>query len=155
MLTRGTVTLRPARAAEATAIALLSRLHVERGLRWRWTPTRVKRSIADAETIVLVATVGDDIAGFGIMYFGDVDAHLQLLAVEARHRRRGIGGRIMRWFEELCRTAGMRHIRLEVRSENAPARHFYEHLGYELFEEIPGYYDRLETALVFRKSPGT
>lgn len=132
-------------------IAAMSRLHVEHGLHWRWIPGRVRRAIADAETIVLVATIQGEIVGFGIMKFGDLQAHLHLLAVEPRHRRVGIGRAMMRWLEKSCRTAGIRQIRLEVRDRNQAARLFYRNLGYRRLGQIPGYYDRSETALVFGK----
>lgn len=154
MLTRGIVTLRPAHASEATAIARMSRLHIEYGLRWRWTPPRVRRAIKDAETMALVATVNGDIIGFAIMKFGDMDAHLHLLATLPQHRRAGVATGLLRWLESSCRTAGIRRIRLEVRVGNLPARRFYERLGYRILGQIPDYYDSSETALVFSKMPG-
>ena len=152
MLSKETVTLRQAHSSEAAAIAALSRLHIEYGLRWRWTPSRVRRSIDDEETIVLVATLGGDLAGFAIMKFGDLNAHLHLLAVEPKQRRAGIGRAMMLWLERSCRTAGMQHIRLEVRESNRPACQFYESHGYAELGRISAYYDREETALVFAKN---
>lgn len=152
MLPRGIATLRAARASEAAAIARLSRRHVEQGLRWRWTPSRVRRSIADSETMVLVAAVGETVAGFAIMRFGDLDAHLHLLAVAPEHRRAGLGTDLLRWLERCCRTAGLRHVRLEVRAGNRAARRFYETVDFRLIGRISGYYDRREAALVYEKS---
>ena len=129
----------------------MSRLHIEYGLRWRWTPGRVKRSIADAETVVLVATIDGDIVGFAIMKFGDVEAHLHLLAVDPRERRTGIGNALIRWLEKSCDTAGIRQIRLEVRAGNDGACRFYESLGYRRYGRVAGYYDRREAAVVFGK----
>ncbi|MEM9207784.1 MAG: GNAT family N-acetyltransferase [Pseudomonadota bacterium] len=154
MLSKGTTTLRPAHRSEAGAIAQLSRLHVEHGLRWRWRPARVKRSIDDAETMVLVATVEGQLAGFAVMKFGDLDAHLHLLAVDPFFRRNGIASDLVAWLEASCRTAGMRQVRLEVRLRNRPAHRFYARLGYDVVGRIPGYYDQTESALVFSKSLG-
>jgi len=151
MLTRRTATLRLAHSSEAPTIARMSRLHVEHGLRWRWTPKRVRQSIADAESVVLVASLTGGIVGFAIMRFGDDDAHLHLLAVEPLQRRTGTGTALLRWLEESCRTAGIRRIRLEVRRGNLPARRFYERLGYSIVGRIPDYYDRREAAIVFMK----
>ncbi len=151
MRSEETTTLRLAHASEAHLIARMSRLQVEHGLRWRWTPTRVKRSIADAESVVLVATDRGEIVGFAIMKFGDLEAHLHLLAVHPRHRRTGIGRSLIAWLEKSCDTAGMHQIRLEVRAGNAVAFRFYESLGYRRRAEIAGYYDRSEAAVVFVK----
>jgi ribosomal-protein-alanine N-acetyltransferase len=152
MLSKDTTTLRQAHASEATAIATLSRLHIEYGLRWRWTPNRVRRSIADPETVVLVATILGEIVGFAIMKFGDLDAHLHLLAVDPKQRRSGIGRSMMTWLERSCDTAGMQHIRLEVRANNRLACRFYEELDYCTQGKIPAYYDRSEAALVYAKN---
>lgn len=151
MLSKDTATIRQAHISEATAIAGMSRLHVEHGLRWRWTPNKVKRSISDAETVVLVATIDGIIIGFAIMKFGDVEAHLHLLAVDPRQRRRGIGRALIEWLEKSCDTAGMHEIRLELRASNTEAREFYRSLGYFGKGVIPEYYDRQEAALVFGK----
>lgn len=146
--------MRQAHVSEAARIASLSRLHVEHGLRWRWTPDRVKRSISDRETVVLLATLQGEIVGFAIMKFGDLEAHLHLLAVAPKQRRLGIGRAMIAWLEKSCHTAGMQHIRLEVRAGNEPARAFYERLGYRKLGHIRAYYDRRETALVFGKRLG-
>jgi len=151
MLTRGTTTLRLAHHTEAPAIAAMSRSLVEHGLRWRWTPRRVRESVREIETIVLVATIDGELVGFAIMKFGDDDAHLHLLAVDPRHRRRGIATELLNWLEAACRTAGMQSIRVEVRTTNRPARALYAGLGYDDLGQIDGYYDRIESAAVLSK----
>lgn len=140
--------LRAAHHSEAAAIAGLSRLHVEHGLRWRWTPAKVKRAISDSETMVLVASRDGELAGFAIMKFRDEEAHLKLLAVVPEARRTGIGAMMLRWLEKSCDTAGMRQVRLEVRSGNAGARQFYSAMGYRYVGQVSGYYDGREPATV-------
>lgn len=152
---KGSLKLRAAHRSEASAIAAMSRLHVEHGLRWRWTPAKVRHHIQDAETMVLVASVDGVIEGFAIMKFHDEDSHLFLLAVEPKSRRVGIGRALVRWLEKSCRTAGIRLIRLEVRSSNTAAIAFYENLGYQLVEQVAGYYDKRESAVVMTRSLDT
>ena len=151
MHTSDAVLLRGAHVSEAPVLATLSRLHVEHGLRWRWTPARVRASIKDRETMVLLATIDGDIAGFAIMRFGDTDAHLHLLAVSPERRRAGIGSALIRWLETSCRTAGIQRIRVELREENDVARTFYERMSFRRMGRIAGYYDGREAALVFCK----
>lgn len=146
------VRFRAAHRSEARLIASLSRLHVEYGLRWRWTPSRVRRQIDDPDCMVLIASRLGDIAGFAIMHFGDREAHLMLLAVQPRYRRRSIGRALLEWLEKSCRTAGIESIRLEVRAGNLPARSFYRACGYRNLTRISGYYDRLEPAITMHKS---
>ena len=142
------ITLRAAHASEAAAIAAMSRLQVEYGLRWRWTPARVRQSIRDRETMVLVASMDGVIEGFAIMKFRDSSAHLMLLAVAPASRRAGIGTALLRWLESSCRTAGIFRVRLEVRAGNLEARRFYRRRGYRVIGQIAGYYDRREAATV-------
>lgn len=130
----------------------MSRLHVEHGLRWRWTPARVRKQIDNPETMVLVASRGGDIAGFAIMKFGDLDAHLFLLAVTPGCRRMGIGRALLEWLEKSCRTAGIQNVRLEVRWKNRQAQRFYINNGFRMLGQVAGYYERKEAAVLMGKS---
>ena len=147
----GGVTLRLAHTSEAAAIARLSRYEIEYGLRWRWTPRRVRDAISDVDTTVLVASVDGELAGFAIMRFGDDEAHLFLLAVERFFRRSGIATRLLDWLEASCQTAGIALLRLEVRRDNRGARRFYESRGFHLIGHRPRYYDGRESALVYER----
>ncbi len=130
----------------------MSRLHIEYGLHWRWTPAKVKRHIRDKDTMVLVASRDGVIAGFAIMRFGDDQAHLFLLAVQPEYRRTGIGRLMMQWLEKTCRSAGIQQVRLEVRASNRDAMQFYGDLGYRFLGKVAGYYDRRESAAIMAKS---
>ncbi len=84
------LTLRLAEPADAAIIANMSRVLIEYGLRWRWTAKRVEASIRAINVNVLVARIDERIIGFGIMRYGDDDAHLDLFAVApGEMRRRG------------------------------------------------------------------
>lgn len=146
------IVFRAAHRSEAGIIASMSRLQVEHGLNWRWTPARVRRQIDDAETMVLVASAGGELTGFAIMRFGDEEAHLYLLCVQPAWRRCGIGRSLVEWLEKSCRTAAIQRIRLEVRASNRGARLFYESLGYRYLAQVAGYYERREAAVVMGKS---
>ena len=132
----------------------MSRLHIEYGLNWRWTPAKVKRHILDKDTMALIARKEGTIAGFAIMRFGDDQAHLFLLAVAPEFRRTGIGRSMIHWLEKSCRTAGIQAIRLEVRASNRGAIGFYRRLGYQILARIAGYYDRREAAVIMAHTLG-
>jgi ribosomal-protein-alanine N-acetyltransferase len=141
-------TLVPARPVDAIPIALMSRRLIEAGLpSWSWTARRVARHIHDPESVVLIARCTEELMGFAIMGFGEDAAHLNLLAVEPRFRRAGIGRRMVRWLEESALVAGTFEVSLEVRAGNAVARKFYRALGYSEADILPGYYERLEDAV--------
>ena len=148
----GPLVLRAAHRSEASAIATMSRLQVEYGLRWRWTAARIRRCIEDKETMVLVASIDGTIQGFAVMKFLDDDAHLLLLAVQPKARHSGIGRAMVEWLEKSCRTAGIQRIRLEVRVSNDAARQFYDALGYQFVSQVAGYYDKREAAVVMIKT---
>lgn len=85
--------------------------------------------------------------GFAIMRFLEESAHLNLLAVDARYQRLGIGRRLMEWLEQSARVAGTFVISLEVRFNNQGARAFYRRLGYTELARIPRYYAGREAAM--------
>ena len=140
------VTLRPARAADAQAMAAMSRDLIEAGLAWRYTPARMAVLIADPEVVALVACDGPRLLGLAVMQFGDVHAHLALLCVQPHWQRQGVGLRLHDWLLLSAQVAGIAAIRLELRADNAAAHAFYSRLGFIETQLVPGYYDGLVTA---------
>ena len=151
-MTRPELEIAPARLADATRIARMSRELIEGGLPWSWTPERVAASVRGKESIVVVARTPPArpdrrVAGFGIMRYGDDEAHLDLLGVDPGHRREGLGRRIVEWLEKVALVAGITAVFLEVREQNQGARAFYERLGYRNLERLAGYYQGRESAI--------
>ena len=147
-------TLYLARDEDAEEIALMSRDSIENGLIWSWTPTRVRRSILSRDSSVVVARREHHVAAFAMMYLGDEVAHLNLLGVAARHRRQGIGRRLIQWLAETCLEAGVFRIDLELRANNEGARCFYAAEGFEALNVVQGYYQGVEPALRMTKRLG-
>src|ERR671925_266776 len=146
-MTSSELSLRLARPADAAPIAILSRDLIEYGLQWRWTTERVAASIRAANVNVLVARIHGNIAGFGIMRYGDDDAHLDLLAVTPMYRRLGVAQQLLRWLEKCAVVAGTFNVALEVRAGNEAAQLFYKQMGYRELAHLPGYYQGVEAAL--------
>lgn len=150
----------PARGADLPRIADLSRRVIEAGLPPSWTVARLDRSRRQPETMLLVAHARDlardprapfQFAGFGIMAYGESRAHLNLLGVEPRVQRHGIGRRLLQWLEATALEAGTFEITLEVRASNAGAQAFYHALGYATVGRIDGYYQGRDDALRLRR----
>jgi ribosomal-protein-alanine N-acetyltransferase len=139
--------LEPALLGDAALLAAMSQAHVETGLRPAWGATRIRWHVRDAESVVLTARMAATVAGFAIMRYGDDVAHLNLLAVDPAHRRRGIARALVQWLEESALTAGTFIIGLELRAGNEPARALYRALGYRELGQIPGYYQGVESAI--------
>jgi ribosomal-protein-alanine N-acetyltransferase len=148
------IPIRLAGLADATAIAAMSASEIEYGLPWRWTPPRIARAIRHASTNVAVVGPPQALVAFGIMSYADEVAHLQLFAVRAASRRRGVGSALLVWLEEVAWAAGIPTIRLEARYDSAAARAFYRSHGYRETGTVPGMYCgvadgvRLEKALL-------
>ena len=137
----------PARIGDAPRLSEMSHEFVESGLRPAWSAPRVTWHIRHPESMVLTARMGADVAGFAIMRYGDDVAHLNLLAVDTSHRRRGIGRQLIAWLEESAETAGTFIIGLELRATNESALAFYTSLGYRELGRVPGYYQGVEHAI--------
>ena len=151
MKTSRNLTLKLAAAADAAPIAAMSRELIETGLPWSWTPARVARNLAQADTLVLTARDGAAVVGFAIMQFGEERAHLSLLAVRPDCRRQGVARRMLEWLTASALTAGIASVQLELRASNPGAHRFYLSLGYAETERISGYYRGVETAVRMRR----
>ena len=70
---------------------------------------------------------------------GGFDGHrgwIYSLAVDATHRRQGVGRALVRQMEFLLRQRGCLKLNLQVRASNAAVIDFYEELGFEVEQNI-------------------
>ena len=146
--------IRFATRADALGIAEMSRDFIEHGLGWSWTRERILRSLRHRDTNAIVAVREADRAGFGLMKYGDEEAHLLLLAVKPSHRRCGVASEMLAWLERSAEVAGVGRITLEARASNDAARAFYRRHGYAQAQLLPGYYGGRETSVRMVKDFG-
>jgi [ribosomal protein S18]-alanine N-acetyltransferase len=100
-----------------------------------------------------VASVGKQIAGYGVMSVGAGEAHILNLCIGEAFRCRGLGGRLLTLLVERAATAGMREAFLEVRPSNTTAIRLYLANGFEQVGMRRGYYQAVggrEDAAVLR-----
>lgn len=128
-------------AADAPAIAWMSRGLIEYGLPWTWQPARVRRAVLAPDTNVAVVRGEVGLAAFGIMEYLDEDAYLVLLAVAEAKQRQGLGRAVLGWLEASATAAGSSRVRVDARRDNAAARCFYSELGYHEVRVSPRRYD--------------
>ena len=150
--------IRLARPSDAREIAALSRDTIEAGLPWRWVESRVLHCIADPVHNVIVSEWLDDasgvvrLAGFGIMQYLDERAHLALLAVVPAFQSRGIGAELLSWLMRCAEVAGAATVKLELKSNNARARLFYERAQFrEIALMVGGYYGLADQCVMERR----
>jgi len=141
-----------ATSSDVVEIAELSRKYIEYDLDWRYTPKRVKELLKNAEINVVVARIDNKLAGFGIMTYAEQNANLDLLAVKLRFRRRGVGSHIVTWLGEVAQTAGILNIYVQVRKINRGAIRFYTKCGFQVIDELSGYYTASEAGVIMCKS---
>jgi [ribosomal protein S18]-alanine N-acetyltransferase len=143
--------VRLATPADARGIAEMSREYIEHGLGWTWNRERVLNSIRERSTNVAVVHQEDRLLGFGIMQYGELRAHLSLLAVQEPHRQRGLATLVLGWLEKSAVVAGIERIQLEARADNAIALAFYRNQGYRQTGVAAGYYRGILDAVRFEK----
>ena len=105
------------------------------------TVMALERGPAAAERVIGFITVARD-RGFGLIV--TVDVHPE-------HRRRGVGGILLRAGEQRLRDWGITGAVLTVGLKNHAAQRLYEREGYFLFRRIPGYYESGDDALEMHK----
>lgn len=139
--------IRLAKTSDALLIAKMSRDLIESGLGWSWTPSRVSREIKATNSNVILSLEGNQVIGFAVMKYLDDEATLNLFGVHPKHRRKGVGTRMLKWLEQTALISGNGVVYLETRLTNTEGRKFYTSMGYKVIQRIPGYYKGKETAL--------
>ncbi len=140
-----------AKDGDIDQIATMSRDLIEHGLNWRWRGDRIRACLHDEATNVVISRSGRRVNGFGIMEYRQ-RAHLVLLAVRPKHRRNGLGSRLLKWLEEVAIVGQSNLINLEVRRDNSAAQRFYEQHQYKVIELLPDYYQRGHDALRMQRA---
>ena len=91
-----------------------------------------------------------EILGYAIFHLMGPDSELLSIATKKNTQRKGIGTALIQaGFQKL--SAGD-SVFLEVRENNANARHFYERHGFEPFSVRKNYYSDGETAILYKKN---
>lgn len=149
--------IRPARYDDWPSISLLlceiDDLHAALAPQYFRAATRAesewRRVLADPTAAVLVAATGPSAAlplGFITVRVYDTPAdpamvprrrgHVETLVVDADHRRRGIGRRLLAEATDWARGQGAVELVLTTWSGNSGADAFYERLGYQVLSRV-------------------
>jgi|SRR6478672_5749778 len=83
---------------------------------------------------------GPPMDAFAVGQVSGSRAHVITIDVAASARRSGLGKRLLEELLARFAAAGARTVRLEVDLRNAPARRFYERMGFEETRKLPDYY---------------
>ncbi|MDP1028238.1 GNAT family N-acetyltransferase [Sphingomonas sp. KR1UV-12] len=131
--------LRPGDARNVAVVDALMAAAFDARYGEAWTRSQCLGVLAMPGVQLLLAYDADDPAGFALTRTIMDEAELLLLAVAPEHRRRGVGGALLRSVIADCRDVGAAKLHLEVRGGN-PAAQLYEGAGFEKVGERRGYY---------------
>lgn len=139
-LARAAAALRVAQPSDAPAIIALEQ-HFPGD---RMSAAAVRRLLQSASARLWVAEDGSGALVAAIVVLtrrGSRRARIYSLVVAPHMRGAGLARRLVQTAEDWARSAGLRVMALEVRSDNAAARALYGALGYQETEALPAYYD--------------
>ncbi|HSJ07518.1 MAG TPA: ribosomal protein S18-alanine N-acetyltransferase [Longimicrobiales bacterium] len=142
------VTLRTMGAADVAAVVTIERASYS----VPWSETTFRGLLRRGDSELVVATAGDTLVGYAVLWCVLDQAELGNVAVIAGWRGRGIGECLVQEMIQRAERRGVREIFLEVRPSNPVARRLYERLGFAMVGRRRNYYQEpVEDALVLRR----
>jgi [ribosomal protein S18]-alanine N-acetyltransferase len=107
-----------------------------------WTRDMLAAELArsDFARLYVLRLPGHGIVGFCSCWIVGDELHVNTIAVDAPHRRAGLGQYLMREVMRQAAACGVRRATLEVRESNLPARRMYGRLGFTVAGVRRGYY---------------
>jgi ribosomal-protein-alanine N-acetyltransferase len=128
--------------------------------RWGWDAYHAELLEGHAGLMLVVRDAAAEksagrkhLAGFVASRMVADELHINNIAVRPEHRRRGLGGALLRGALEGGAKVGARLVILEVRASNHPARALYERHGFRVVGRRANYYSEPpEDALVMRRA---
>lgn len=95
-----------------------------------WSPSSFRSLLSRRDAGLWVAEAEGEVVGYAVIWYVMGEAELGNVAVAREWRRRGIGGRLLRWAVERSHARGTRRLYLEVRESNRGAQELYERHGF-------------------------
>lgn len=109
-----------------------------------FTKQQIAYLLTDYNSVGLVAKVNGEIAGFiiGKVYANGKSAtgHILTIDVSPKHRRRGIGLKLLHEIEKAFTDKGVKICCLEAREDNTAALNLYRKHGYKIVGRLKNYY---------------
>jgi len=109
-----------------------------------FTKQQIAYLLTDSNSVILVSRVKGEIVGFiiGKIYMDKKTSAGQILTIDVspKHRRKGIGQRLLQEIEKTFKDKGVKICYLEVRENNFVALSLYQKLGYKKVGRLENYY---------------
>jgi len=132
----GRPAIEPATSRDAPRLAQLHGTSFHRG----WGESEFETMIAERNTLIHRLRLGRKTIGFAISRIGADEAEILSVAIDARHRGRGLSRNLLLTHLGHLAGRGVRRIFLEVEENNAPARRLYERAGFSVVGRRERYY---------------
>jgi len=109
-----------------------------------FTKQQIAHLLTDSNSVILVSKVKGEIVGFviGKTYMDKKPATGQILTIDVspKHRRKGIGQRLLQEIEKTFKDKGVKLCCLEARENNIVALSLYQKFGYKTVGRLENYY---------------
>lgn len=115
-----------------------------------WAVDTLREALQDEKTIVLVATVGAQVCGYGVAWTVFDEGDLTRLAVAPMAQRMRLGALLTQALLGACAQQGAQKVFLEVRADNDGARRLYEQQGFKQVGLRRNYYSDGADAIVMK-----
>lgn len=117
-----------------------------------WSEHHFMREILTPSSYFVVMTASTELVGYGGYWLVGGEAHITNVAIDPKHRRQGLGKKLVTHLLRSAAAAGTKSASLEVRVSNVPAQRLYASLGFVEVAIHPGYYlESGEDAIVMWK----
>jgi len=110
-----------------------------------FTRRQIAYLLTDYNSVSLVASIEGEIVGFivGRVYADAKKAIGRILTIDvsSKHRRKGIGLKLLQEIERIFKNYGVEVCYLEAREDNIAALNLYRRYGYEKVGKLKNYYE--------------
>jgi [ribosomal protein S18]-alanine N-acetyltransferase len=134
----GTAIVEPAGLRDAARLAQLHGASFHRG----WGEGEFEIMLRERNTLVHRLRLGRRVIGFAVSRMAADEAEILSIAVDERHRGRGLSRNLLLTHLGHLAGRGVRKIFLEVEESNQPARRLYERMGFAVVGRRERYYQQ-------------
>jgi ribosomal-protein-alanine N-acetyltransferase len=132
----GAVAIEPATLRDAPRLAQLHGASFHRG----WGEGEFEQMLSERNTLVHRLRQGRTTIGFAVSRMAADEAELLSIAVDAKHRGRGLSRNLLLTHLGHLAGRGIRTVFLEVEENNQPARRLYDRAGFSVAGRRERYY---------------
>jgi [ribosomal protein S18]-alanine N-acetyltransferase len=132
----GAIAIEPATLRDAPRLAELHGASFHRG----WGEGEFEQMLAERNTLVHRLRQGRTTVGFAVSRIATDEAEILSIAVDAKHRGRGLSRNLLLTHLGHLAGHGVRTVFLEVEENNQPARRLYDRAGFSVAGRRERYY---------------